>query len=190
MHNKNLVKEIVPPAVLQQNDGAPRTPAVTEQASICIIGAGVAGLAAAITAADETSGKAKVVVLEASDSVGGRVRSDVTEDGFILDRGFAVFIENYSWARKLLDYDQLGLKKFLPGALVKIRDKDKLVRVSDPLRNPSAILAALFAPIGTVKDKIKLVPLILNVRRKSVEALFEEPETDTLTALKVNENLR
>lgn len=184
---KDLVTETSPPDILQKY-AAPQKP--TEQASICVIGGGVSGLACAITAAEETKGKAKIVVLEASENVGGRVGSDFTEDGFILDRGFAVFIEEYPLAKTLLDYDQLYLGSFMPGALVKIEDNANLVRVSDPLRNPSDIFTALFAPIGSVKDKIKLIPLILNVRRKSIEALFEEPEMDTLTALKVRKHLR
>ena len=183
---KDLVIETSPPDVLKKYAA---TPNATEEASICVIGGGVSGLAAAITAAEETNGKAKVLLIEASEKLGGRVGSDFTKDGFILDRGFAVFIEEYPWAKELLDYDQLCLGNFMPGALVKIEDNDNLVRVSDPLRNPTDIFTALFAPIGTVKDKIKLVPLIMNVRRKSIEALFEEPETDTLTALKVCKHL-
>jgi len=34
------------------------------------------------------------VLLEASDGVGGRVRTD-TVDGFTLDRGFAIFLTSY-----------------------------------------------------------------------------------------------
>jgi phytoene dehydrogenase-like protein len=100
----------------------------TEDASVCVIGGGVSGLAAALTAANA---KENVILLEASDSFGGRVQSDVTESGFTLDRGFAVFIEEYPFAKELLDYDSLDLGKFLPGALVKIADSDKLARVSE-----------------------------------------------------------
>lgn len=175
-----LVKDMSPPEIITKKVSSLGP---TEKVSLCIIGGGVAGLTAAITAAAEADGS-KIVVLEASDRVGGRVQSDTTEDGFILDRGFAVFLEKYPLSQELLDYDKLRLGNFLAGALVKIPGSEKLVRVSDPLRKPSDIVIALFAPIGTVKDKINLLPLIVNVRRKSIEALFEEPETDTLTALK------
>ncbi|CAB9521752.1 Amine oxidase family protein [Seminavis robusta] len=157
-----------------------------ETATLCIIGGGVSGLVAAITAAKNVEGDDKIVLLEASDRVGGRVQSDRTQDGFLLDRGFAVFIEEYPMAKKLLDYDKLKLKRFLPGALVKIRDnkgKGKLVKVSDPLRRPRDLFSALVSPVGSIKDKTKLVPLIVNVRRKSISALFEEPETTTAEAL-------
>ena len=62
-------------------------------------------------------GNAKIVLLEASDRVGGRVQSDRTEDGYVLDRGFAVFLEEYPMSKELLDYDKLKLKKFLPNVI-------------------------------------------------------------------------
>lgn len=156
------------------------------EASICIIGGGVSGLAAAITASKESK-TTDIVLLEASNSIGGRVQSD-KKDGFILDKGFAVFIEEYPFAKQLLDYDSLNLKKFLPGALVKIKDSVKLERVSDPLRIPSDLITALLAPIGSILDKIYVLKLIIHVRTNSVENLFNEPETDTLTALKTRWN--
>jgi phytoene dehydrogenase-like protein len=155
-----------------------------EEASICVIGGGVSGLAAALTAAEKCTPESKVVLLEASPTCGGRVQSDVTDDGYILDRGFAVFIEEYPYAKQLLDYDSLNLGPFLPGALVKLKDSNVLARVSDPLRVPTDLVVALFANVGTLEDKIRVLPLIYNVRTKSIEELFEEPETDTLTALK------
>ena len=61
------------------------------------------------------------------------MRSDYTDDGYILDRGFAVFIEEYPASKLLLDYDGLQLQQFLPGARVKLSDKEGLAAVSDPL---------------------------------------------------------
>jgi cation diffusion facilitator CzcD-associated flavoprotein CzcO len=108
--------------------------AAKEDASVCVIGGGVSGLAAALTAAKESSSDDKIILLEASPTFGGRVQSDTTEEGFTLDRGFAVFIEEYPFAKQLLDYENLNLGKFLPGALVKLKDSEKLARVADPLR--------------------------------------------------------
>ena len=51
---------------------------------VVVIGAGLAGLSAAITLENEG---VSVTVLESSDRPGGRVSSDVI-DGFICDRGF------------------------------------------------------------------------------------------------------
>lgn len=57
-----------------------------------IVGAGLAGMAAALTL---QKNHAQVAVLEAGDRAGGRVASDHI-DGFILDRGFQLINANYS----------------------------------------------------------------------------------------------
>ncbi len=60
----------------------------------------------------------RVRVLEASDGVGGRVRSDRVE-GFVLDGGLQVLLTAYPGARRMLDYAPLGLRAFEPGALIR-----------------------------------------------------------------------
>eukprot|EP00448_Togula_jolla_P037938 CAMPEP_0170641528 /NCGR_PEP_ID=MMETSP0224-20130122/40818_1 /TAXON_ID=285029 /ORGANISM="Togula jolla, Strain CCCM 725" /LENGTH=280 /DNA_ID=CAMNT_0010972131 /DNA_START=115 /DNA_END=954 /DNA_ORIENTATION=- len=156
-----------------------KSSAQAEEVSVCVIGGGVSGLTAAITAAELMNHDSKIVLLEASPTLGGRVQSDTTDDGYTLDRGFAVFIEAYPVSKVVLDYDKLKLGKFLPGALI-----NKLARVSDPLRRPQDIFGALFAPVGSIVDKIRTVPLLAHVFRKSVDELFQESETDTLSCLK------
>ena len=92
--------------------------------------------------------------------------------------------KQYPTAKKLLDYDALKLKPFSSGALIKMKSSNELARVSDPLKEPSKTLEALFSPIGSLGDKVDLLPLVLNVRTKSIDELFEEEETDTNTALR------
>ena len=158
--------------------------ATTKDVSVCIVGGGVSGLTAAITSKSGGPRNDRVILLESSTSVGGRVQSDVTVDGITLDRGFAVFIEEYPFSKQLLDYDGLKLRKFLPGALVKLSNNDRLARVADPLRQPMDIFAALSADIGSLTDKIKVLPLVFHVKMSTIEELFEEPETNTLSALR------
>jgi phytoene dehydrogenase-like protein len=155
-------------------------------ASICIIGGGVSGLTAAITAAKNRKGGSgtDIVLLESSPTIGGRVQSDVTQNGLILDRGFAVFIEEYPFAKYVLDYDSLKLRKFLPGALIKVSGKKDLARVADPLRQPLDVFAAVFADVGSFVDKVKVLPLVFHVKMSSISELFNEPETDTLSSLR------
>ena len=133
---------------------------------------------------DDGNRQQHVILLEASPTVGGRVQSDKTDDGYILDRGFAVFLEEYPNSQRLMDYDALDLCPFDPGALVKLPNKAGLSRVADPLRQPKRLWDAATSPVGSVKDKARLVPLLVHVMAKSVDELFDEDETDTLTCLK------
>lgn len=77
---------------------------------VIVVGAGVAGLAAAKCLADAA---VPVIVLEASDDVGGRIRSDKV-NGFVLDRGFQVFIEAYPQCRDMC----VNSLQFSPSVLV------------------------------------------------------------------------
>jgi phytoene dehydrogenase-like protein len=102
---------------------------MTKQVEVAIIGAGLAGLACAI---ELQKNKIDFQIFEASNGVGGRVRSDVI-DGFILDRGFQLYNPSYAEGKRLLDYQDLDLKPFTPG--VAIRDGKRLRLVVDPFRS-------------------------------------------------------
>lgn len=102
---------------------------MTKQVQVAIIGAGLAGLACA---RELQKNQIDFQIFEASDGVGGRVRSDYV-DGFILDRGFQLYNPSYSEGKRLLDYSTLDLKPFTPG--VAIRDGRKLRLIVDPFRN-------------------------------------------------------
>jgi len=145
---------------------------------IVIIGAGLAGLCCARTL--HLAG-IPFQILEASDGVGGRVRTDRVE-GFLLDRGFQVLQTAYPEARRVLDYPSLNLKPFYPGALVYWGGR--LHRVGDPRRQPRHALATVFSPIGSFTDKLRVARLRWRVSQGSLEDLFRRPETSTLTALK------
>jgi phytoene dehydrogenase-like protein len=144
---------------------------------VVIVGAGLAGLSASryLTAAGFD-----VHVLEASDGVGGRVRTDHV-DGFTLDRGFQILLTAYPELKKQFDVDALNLQPFDPGALVWIKGKGKVF--SDPLRRPKSFVATAVAPIGSVVDKIRLATLRLSVTRGNGAALLSHSDITTAKML-------
>ena len=157
---------------------------VSTQFDVVVIGAGLSGLAAARQI--QQSGLS-VVVLESSDAVGGRVRTD-NVDGFLLDRGFQVLLTAYPELTTQVDMDALDLQAFDPGALVWLQSKNggpgKGHVVSDPFRKPSTLFATTFAPIGSVIDKLRIVVLRLRVLRGAAPNLLRNNDMSTLDALR------
>ncbi|MFC4120705.1 NAD(P)/FAD-dependent oxidoreductase [Nonomuraea zeae] len=118
---------------------------------VVVVGAGLAGLACAVHL--HLAGT-PVRVLEASDDVGGRMRTDLV-DGFRLDRGFQVFNTAYPEARQMLDFGALDLRPFASGLLVQ-RASGERTRVMLPWRHPAHALSGALAGVGSVGDKLGL----------------------------------
>jgi hypothetical protein len=112
--------------------------------------------------------------------VGGRVRSDHI-DGFILDRGFQILLTAYPELYRWFDLDQFDLRRFQPGAT--IWTGRGFCTVGDPLRSPRDIPSTVFAPIGSIPDKLRLLKLIASVRRGSVPDLLRRKESSTRARL-------
>ena len=142
-----------------------------------IVGGGLAGLSCARLLAAHA---VDFVLLEASDRIGGRVRTERV-DGFLLDRGFQVLLTAYPECRAVLDYAALDLRRFTAGALV--RKGGRFHRLSDPWRAPLTALAGLFSPIGGLGDKLRVGALRSRLRRARLEDLMARPERTTLEAL-------
>lgn len=154
--------------------------AAHEEDQALIIGAGVAGLSCGLRLH-----KAGIpfTILEASDGVGGRVRSDKVQ-GFILDRGFQIFLTSYPEAKAVLDYPELDLKPFYAGAMVQYNNN--FHKVADPLRHPlDGALSLLVPDTGSVKDKLTVGAVRLKSQLGSVERILQRDETTTLDRLKV-----
>ena len=138
-----------------------------------IVGAGLAGLACARTLIASGIG---VRLLESSDGVGGRVRSD-SVDGFTLDRGFQILLTAYPELERWYSLDDLDLQLFHPGASVWTGSGFRTV--GDPLRSPRDLPATILTPIGSVADKLRLLRLIASVRRGSVPDLLRREDGTT-----------
>ncbi len=134
---------------------------------ILIIGAGLAGLTCAKML---TEAGREVRVLESADAPGGRLRTDYHEDGYRLDRGFQVLFAAYPAAERHLRYTELKPRTFEPGAiLVK---NDKRYEISDPIRDPARIVKSVLNPLIPLPDKLRVLPLALDVRRQATRDIF------------------
>jgi phytoene dehydrogenase-like protein len=129
------------------------------------VGGGLAGLACAVRLRE---GGADPLIVESSDAVGGRVRTD-EEDGFLLDRGFQVYLSAYPVAGGFLDKEALDLRRFEPGALVFV--KGKRYRLMDIFRCPQHFLTTVLQPIGTIRDKLLVGRLRLRKARATVAGM-------------------
>ncbi len=140
---------------------------------VVVIGAGLSGLTAAKVLHDQG---VEVVVLEASDGIGGRVRTDEV-DGFLLDRGFQVLLTAYPETRRQLDYDRLRMQRFQPGSL--IRTENGFDCLADPWRQPGQAVKTLLARTGSFADKLRIARLRFDASRGPLDSVFEKPDRTT-----------
>lgn len=149
-----------------------------EEYIIHIIGAGISGLIAAKTL--EANGY-RPIILESSDNVGGRVKTDIV-DGYQLDHGFQVLLDAYPKAQEQLKYDDLDLQKFIAGATIFTNAKSQTI--GDPSRNLALLLPTLMGSVGTLSDKLKILKLNRQLKKKSINKIFQEKSQSTLEYLK------
>ncbi|WP_419656299.1 flavin containing amine oxidase [Desulfosarcina variabilis str. Montpellier] len=112
----------------------------TAENPVIIVGGGIAGLACARRLQDLGI---PVRILEVSGRTGGRVKTDQLA-GYRLDRGFQVLHTAYPEAQRALDFPRLDLRRFAPGAMIRIRGR--FYTVADPLRRPKRCLTRCGRP--------------------------------------------
>jgi len=149
----------------------------TSTLNVIVVGAGLAGLACA---ADLAAGGAAVTVLESSDAVGGRVRTD-RRDGFLLDRGFQVFNTSYPQVQRRLDLRALQLSPFTPGML--LYTGAGLRRFADPTRRPGDQGDLLHGRLAGLTALTALAVLSARDMLLPPRLLKRGPDSSTLAAL-------
>ena len=127
--------------------------------STVVIGAGLAGLNAAITL--QNSGH-EVLVLEAADRAGGRVASDVV-DGYILDRGFQLINASYPELKRLDILDEFEFIE-APRA-VAITIEGKRTFLGDPREH---LFSALDGSTGSLVEKLGLITYLTRSPKSGV----------------------
>lgn len=144
---------------------------------VLVVGAGLSGLACAH---DLIAAGLTVRVLEASDTVGGRMRTDRV-DGFVIDRGFQVFNTSYPQVKRRLVLRDLRLSPFAPGVLVHT-DRGR-IHFADPTRAPRAVAGLLGAPSAGARDLLALGVLSARDMLGPVRPLKRATDHTTRTAL-------
>lgn len=137
---------------------------------VVIVGGGLAGLACARVLAERGI---EYLILEASDRVGGQLKTD-PHQGFLLDRGFQVLFDAYPKTKGLVG--ELPTKKFANGALVHFGNHLHLIDQGKTL--PTLIQTAMGTLFG-LGDKIKVVQWTLFCQSKSEVALRALPDQST-----------
>ena len=148
------------------------------EAPVIIVGAGMAGLSCAVHL--QAAGL-NLRLIDSSDGVGGRVRTDVV-DGFLLDRGFQVYLDAYPETGALLDLKALDLRAFEPGALVF--DGKRLERLMDVFRRPTSAWASLTAPIGGFIDKLRVGLMRTQILGSKLEQIANREDRTTESYLR------
>lgn len=146
-------------------------------ADVVVVGAGLAGLACA---QDLLAAGLRVRVLEASDGVGGRMRTDV-RDGFRCDRGFQVVNTSYPQLRRRVQLSELYARPFSPGFLVHTPQGRR--RFADPTRAPRQAAGLLPGRLGSLRDLSALAMLCGRDLLTPPRALRRAADRTTRTAL-------
>ena len=128
---------------------------MTSHYETIIVGAGLSGLTCALKCQENNI---EYCLIEKQSRLGGRIGS-IVKDGFVLDLGFQVYNTSYSLTNDLLGGIHTDFLRFQPGAAVHINHEPKLI--SDPFRDPWAIVKTLMFSKAGFKDYLRLFKLRL-----------------------------
>jgi hypothetical protein len=119
--------------------------------SYVVIGGGLAGISAALTL--QGAGES-VELYEASDDLGGRVRSDYI-DGYILDRGFQLINSGYSELKRLKVIPEIDFCK--SERTIDVVTPFGISSIGDPRLHP---FQAFNSPLGSLAEKVAVLKFL------------------------------
>ena len=144
------------------------TSVTSEQRLVVIIGAGMAGLSCAC---ELTSRNVPFHIYESADEAGGRVRTEVHAEGYLIDRGFQVVLEAYPAFEGLIDINAIEPNRFNRGA--SIWDGNKITRIQTPTLEPDSLKSLFSNRSGSVSDKRKLAKVALGAKLANWKSVTE-----------------
>ncbi|MGN6171950.1 MAG: FAD-dependent oxidoreductase, partial [Streptosporangiaceae bacterium] len=124
-------------------------------ADVVIVGAGLAGLSAA---RHLHRAQVPIMVCEATDDIGGRVRTD-RKDGFLLDRGFQVLLPAYPELHRQADVGALKPRALLRGILAMTSTGRSWLAA--PWHGPQALAGSAQFLLGHPRDSAEIAALSL-----------------------------
>ncbi|HEX2892756.1 MAG TPA: NAD(P)/FAD-dependent oxidoreductase [Marmoricola sp.] len=143
---------------------------------VVVVGAGLAGLACADRL---TADGHRVVVLEAGNAVGGRVRTDRVA-GFTIDRGFQVLNTAYPALRRVADLHRLDLRTLPRG--IRVRRRGELHDVRHPLASPAAAVRSAISGAASVSGKLALARYAAVTVLATPAAIKRRPDVEASSA--------
>ena len=138
------------------------------EAQIAVVGAGMSGLIAALEL--ERLGYSPQLI-EASDQIGGRLKTDVENDIYY-DHGFQVLLTAYPEVKRYLDIEALDLMSFRPGALL-FEDSTRPIEIGDVNRDFNFLWSTLLTSVATLKDKRTLRKEQLRLKEENEDTIFD-----------------
>ena len=143
----------------RHHGGVSKRASIDPTYDVVIVGAGMAGLAAA---KHLIAARRKVMVIDANSAPGGRVRSELI-DGVTVDHGFQLLNPSYPEAKRMLNFKELKLREFTPG--VRIRTGAGSRNLIDPFRSPKALLHTLKSVPGSRLEQLKFAAYVTEVAK-------------------------
>lgn len=123
-----------------------------EQPHAIIIGGGLAGLTCARVL---RQAGLQCVIVEQHDSIGGRLSSFTTPDGFLIDQGFQVIFEAYPALRRHVNLRDIPHSTF--SSAVAIWTGRRRIPLGHPLFAPRYLPRNFSAPLLTLEDRLSIL---------------------------------